>query len=560
MAKLPFVNVKTRMNPGSSPATMGQIQIRGPREIRAPQFKARSIEAPFYKTPIDEVGPLIRNKAINQFGEVLIDVTMSLADRKARLKAEEMEKQYYDYNFNVLKNVDDGFLLKEGQEAVDVQPNIVRQINDKEEELLDSVSNHTKIYLTPALRKEKNRVLEVVADHTRMQIKVAEKRALNSKVTRIDQNIKDMSWEQPKDVLEYINTEIESLPIKDDKEKQAYVDKFMGTYVQYLKDSVFDPNEQGEDGKISGTSEADMFARLKSLGNRVVAVKPYVSAAQDLTHRIWAEEAVIDVRVELDRRRVERDRLEKEEQEQIIERTWDAYFGNLPFPDRFLELNRIKGTISGDVKYKFERIWKQGDADSSIDFSTYADLRDRIEKGESLSSVNKAITLAVVESKIRGQVEGKELLNMISNMKDTRYADAIRRAKEHATALFYVTGLEAQYQSSSSRLQIVEYMDAFRISLNHLKDNNQLTRDNVDKLINKYKADYTVEVLYDKLLNLSTTDISLRKPSNFDELGKAAADLKSQKRSDEEAAMDDLKLLQYRDVLIKMDKLRKGNK
>lgn len=409
-------NIQTRMNTGGSPASAQRIQIKGPREIRPPQITPRQLEAPFYKTPIDKVGPLIRNKAINEFGEVLIDVITSIADRKARLKADEIaEKYHYGLEDKVVSGKG-AYFRKEGMAAIEGHADVVEYANELEQNLINTASPHTQVYLIPALRKEKNRVLGLVANFKSAQFKIAEQRSLQKKLDVISQNTKNMFWETPKRFNSYLNAEIDALPLRNQEEYRAYKDKFFGLYVQALGDTVINPGEP--------VGILEMLKRSMALGERIDAVQPYVSATQDLRHRQLNEQVTIEMMSEINRQQSVREDELKARNNRISEAYYKGLVSKQPFNDVAKKVQDDIGTSTWKTYYDFKKRYaadEKARAVNSFDFSTYAGLLMRADKGEGFATLGPDIDIALVAKKI-SKDESKDLLKtLIKTNKDINF-------------------------------------------------------------------------------------------------------------------------------------------
>lgn len=526
MAKLPQVySASTRMSTGGSPAQAQPIQIGRPSALQVAALRANKIQAPLYSTPVKE-GYDATFKAIQQFGEVLVDVAASVADRKARLGADEKANAAWEAT-QALKSE---FMSLTGKKAVDAYQGFAAGINKIEKDSLDAASPHEKIYLTKALRNLKNQTLDTASTHNATQTIVAMQNSTQTKLRNFGEDLKDWIYRKPEDAVNHINNYFNDpasgLFFSNDEERLQTRDEMLNQLVRIQADQVV---MRGD-----GASATKVLGRLDSLRQRVNAYGKYVSLNQYSKFIGILETAQNRVATELDRLEVE----QKEKRQKVHLAKENQVYKNLrdgdPVPTDLLNNTIAIGVFTQKEVNGIEKLFNNRDTVSgtgSVKRSTAQlmnrlDIEEMISRGEDYYEVMAAIKRSIGVNGLWG-ADVNSLVVTARNAQDTAYQDAFRRLMKIGEELIITTGFGAVYKNTAETPKLADYRERVTKRLNEMKASNTFTHENVEKYVNEERNRIHYDKTQEELPTLSTRDPNLQYPANIDQLNAAIEDIEN---------------------------------
>lgn len=547
MPPLPQFSATSRMNTGGSAQTMAPLTLGRPNLISPALMQHREIAAPFYNTPIDKVGPLIRNKAINQFGEILLDITINLADKRAKLEAEDETQEFY----KGLRALELNFFQLEGKEAVDGYDTFSAKVNELEENSLSNVSNHAKIYLTKSLRNLKNSALSTATNFTATQYKVAEQNAINNQLMRTSDRLKDLVYEtDPEKVQKVISTSLDSIGFRTDVERQQAQDALYGQMIKYQSDSIL-----ADKDNVSNTM---LYKRLDSFQNKIKNYKPHISLKQFVAFNNAYIDSSIRVANEIVNREIQQNKADKDLEKSIINDVYKTLSERKPFPEATIRTAITFGILDwkdyDTFKELFERRYKEEDEASERtpeQTAKYLDYVGRITKKESFSSIMRDLTFdAETES-----LSSNDIISISKDASSTYsglYDDTFRHGKALGDWLIKTRGPMAEIRGAEETAMYSEYFDVFKKRLTDLYESGNLNSDTAEKLIKRMQDEYGAEVQWSRIAWLPTLDRSIAHPKNATELARAWDDIQGQTNLTEEEIDAALVLVQRYEHIFKI--------
>lgn len=522
MPNFPMYSASSRLQVGGSAASMSPMSIGRPNLLSPASLQYRRAEAPFYTAQIDQVGPLIRNQSINQFGSVLVDVAANLADRRAKLDAEEKTQAFYER----LQAMELEFYQLSGKEAVDGYEKFAEQVNKLESKTLDEVSNHSKIYLSRSLRNLKNASLNSATRFTAAQYGIADKKAMDQQLTRTSDQLKDLVYEtDPKKIKEFIETSLDSINFPSASAKQETIDSLYGQLFKFQADSVVIPGEN--------SSDTTLYQRLNALQDRLKAYRPEISMNQYIKFNEAVMSASLAVTREVDRRDVERKKAVKNLSNAMVNDIYKSLNNNDPYPEATIKAGIEAGYLTEKNRYALKRLFDQrekegvsGSDRTKEQTAAYLNYISRIVTNEPFEVIQKDLLTDIDSDAIRPS-DAIAISQKASSSYDSLYKTALRRGKERGDLLIMTSGPLASIRASEETELYGEYVDELTSRLDELQATGSLSHAEVDKVLDNLREKYGAEVQWERMSFLPTVDRSIAHPKNFSELLRAMEDINS---------------------------------
>lgn len=416
MATIPRHIIETRLDTGSAPAQMGTIALSGPGAISAPQLQPRSLQAPFYETPVDEVGPVVTKQALQNFGNTLLDITVSLADKKARMLSNDRLRKY-EYILDNILNGENGYLQKGKVEAVKQADSVRAQIQQAEKDFLadETITNHVRLYLNPSVRDATDKALKQISNHYTVEARKAAIDDKNYKIDRISKNLIDSRYSDVTESNLEVMAQLDNIIFGSEQEKQMAKDYIFGNLVQYEKDSILIQGENASDNIL--------MSRHKSFSDRVTIINDLVSGGQKVKNDKLVVDSMVKLNEEFNRRRISRDR----QHSKMNEAAFNSFYADLiqgkAFNEEYAEVLRNAGIIDyKDVHTIGALFRKERDSlDKDVeDLREYADLRNFIGSGADRDAWLSRTTKAYSGKQISWD-ESKTLISYASAIEDQRF-------------------------------------------------------------------------------------------------------------------------------------------
>ena len=483
------IKVGTRMDPGSNPKQMNTIGISGPRSISSSFLKANVVKAPYYQFRGTEQPHWITNKAINDFGETLIDVTMSIADRRARLLADEANRKQKRILEGVLKTNDDAYLLTQELDAIHKREGVVQKIQQVEEATLKGVSNHVKIHLNSEAKATTDWAMQLVADHVFYEQRKATVSAQKGKLEDLQSEVNgysDMAQVQGR-----INTVFSGLIFANETERQNTQDAiYMGILDNDIK-NLIRPNED-----VTNTA---LDQRVDGIGNKVGVIVPHLSETAKIKAVNLYHKAVDKVEAEKTYRRRKLDRLTKESNLRVANMFAGLRNKGGPFPEAFAKGLKDAGLMD-EIDYEREKAhWNKGSSASaaSQDATTFIGIQQMINRNAPYNDwFIPLMRAAKGPDPVVSPGQVSTLLSQYESMKDELYRNYLSRLDASIKSWIVTTGFGSEFSRNEEDAMYRKASVEAMTRLQDLKLNNKLNKDEfkivLDEMEIKYGLDATI--------------------------------------------------------------------
>lgn len=553
MAKFPIFSASSRIQTGAPAAQMSPVTIGRPTPLSTGILQSRSVNAPFYQTRIDEVGPLIRNKAINQFGEVLADVAISLADRRARLDAEEKTQEFY----SKLKPLEIDYYQLEGKQAVDGYNKFAATLDKLEEETLAGASNHTKIYLTRSLRNLKNSSFDTASRFVAAQYRVANQRAIDQQVARTSDRLKDFVYEtDPKKTKEFIETAIDEIGFLTEDARQSAKDTLYSQLFKYQVDSVVVPGEE--------VSDSTLLNRIVALKDRMEVYKSEISLKQYVAFNSAYMQASVNVANQIENQEIARKKANDEFSKSMINEIYKDLNDNKPFPETKVKSAATFGVITEKNYNTLKKLFVQRDKGDGTGKGKrtvaqtllFLDYVARVTADENFESIN-ADLLRDAELKNLSGEDAVTISKMASTAYGSYYSKMFKQGFDEGDVLIMTTGTLATIRKPEDTAVFSDYIRDLRTGLTELHESGQLNSKTGNELITSLKEKYSIRVQLKNLPNIDVPDVSLQRPKTAAEVLRAGQMVESLNIPPEEKQLRRSRVMQYQILIDKMNAIEK---
>lgn len=524
MAKVPQeIIVQSRIERGTMPERAQGSYVRAPRQVQAPMLQPRSVKAPFQDALVDKVGPVVTRQAISYFGDILVDTSAKLADKKAKLIAESIYNRTFYAISEASTNPDRdnlGYLLKKGGAAVVdhglYQEQVFKIIGDA----ANSAPNHAKTYLIPMLNGLQRRTLAVAADHKRKQYGVWDQQVEQDKMARFEQELKDLTKYPAKETLGHIRYAADNMVFGSELERQTFIDKGVATSLTYSAAQVVVP---GEDR----SSKLPMLMRIEQLTKRVHTMNDFVSpeqAARNLTMLQYANSQVV---AEMKRW----DAAAKRELSEEHDRLMDIYFGYIlagtPIPIEYLEQGRVSGAISNKEFFQIRGLMEQeiGSAESFYAKETEGGLLlefdDLLLSEASPGKLMNFITMNYYKQNLTKD-DFNSMRSLARNKANSDYMFYYRQLRDAGIRLIMPEGIVPGLTTQLDNSKLTQYLNRAVSALDKLNADGTMTLKSVLQLEYELERSYPDEKDLEQLAPFPfDAPPNVRSPRSLEDLDRA---------------------------------------
>lgn len=527
MARLPNeIVVQSRLQSGAMPQQARGTYINTPRQIRAPMLQPRSVPAPFQKAPIDRVGPVITQQAVQQFGNVLIDATANLADKKARMIADEKLNDFFNVTENYLKSTDEkdlGYLLMEGEDAVESYSAFQARVLKLEGNILNSTPNHAKTYLIPKIENYKKSVLQRAANHSANQYKVWENNIEANKLNRFQERLKDATRLPMKDVRGLIASTANEMKFNNALEKQAFIDNAINLFATYSGAQVV---VAGEDY----STDLPLLTRADAFSKRIEKINRDASFEQQARNTLITQQISSHVITEINRRELQRGKDLKRDQDALMNTLLNYVIAGERIPVQLLNMATSSGLFGAkellEVK-KQQEAWTEPTYPKESDFATWDELNKLIRTKATSREINNALHVAVANRQL-SKDDINSLYTQLRSMGNTDYNKFYSYLESTGRQLIKTTGPLAQFQNTDENYRLKEYTTQVITELRKAVEADDLTWDRVMQIQYNLERQYPPEIMLDSLPRLPIAEHSnLQSPRSLSDLDKATFIMRS---------------------------------
>lgn len=532
MARLPNeIIVKSRIQAGYTRQKAEGTYVNAPRQISPPMLQPRSVPAPYQNAPVDKVGPVITQKAVNQFGEILVSATAYVADRQARLIAEEKLDDGYYAMLGYLKGTDQeiGYLHLKGQEAVEGYKPFQDSILQIEKDILDTTPNHAKTYLIPKIESMKKQFLQMAANHSQKQYTVWGQNVEKNKLSRFQEQLKGAAQLPMKDVWNMIQQSTDERTFANDLERQAYVDNAINIFTEYTGSRVVIQNEDYN-------SDAPLLSRLQAYSDRVDKINKYASTEQRTRNNQLRYHVNSQVAAELNKREIKRKNEFTQEQEKVLDRIYGFVATGNPVPVYLLEMastSRLLGprdfmkieadTLAEQRRTKaLKEVMEDYEYPKTPNFNALSTLSDMFAEGKSYSEIGSYL-LQAYENKWLRVEDYTAAFSRLQNRNDKQYNDALNYLQKEGIRLIQTTGAMAEYVNKDEKYRLQEFDRKTLSALNKAKAEKDLSWERILQIQYSLEAQYPPHIMLATLAPLPLPKHpEVQRPRSFFEYDMAA--------------------------------------
>lgn len=415
MARFPTIDRQARIQTGGGVAQASAPRLITPRPgVRTPPLTARLISPPIQDIPIDKVGPLIRPQAVKQFGDILIDTAVTVADRATKLKAEKVYNQYYDEAYKIMYDPDTGYMYNRGYDAYEKFPEAAKQLQELKKSYEERYTGHISKYLYPDIAATTNSFRMDASRLSVAQFQVAQQDAQKTRIARLSkkvaQELPNMSVEE---LTRNIDSELNKMYFTNELDRQTVRSGVIDSAVQMMSKNTVVPGEDVEPGVY--------YRRLDMLKVKVDKLNRSLPLDQQARNSDYILQASVRINQEIDRRDMQEAKDRADQNDQVTDYIFSALTQGQPVPEEFVKIANANGILDGrSADYFMRRAETDREAakkKGAGDFLTYVDIHSRIVAGEPREAIIRDLLKAVRDDKLTA-AEGKGFVNQLTRISE----------------------------------------------------------------------------------------------------------------------------------------------
>lgn len=416
MARFPTIDRQARIQTGGGVAQASAPRLITPRPgVRTPPLTARLISPPIQDIPIDQVGPLIRQQAIKQFGDVLIDTAVTVADRAAKLKAENAYNEFNDEAYKILYDHDTGYMYNRGYDAYVKYPETARKLQELKKSYEERYTGHVSKYLNPAIAASEYDYRKTAASLSTAQFQVAQDDAQKTRIARLSkkvaQELPNMSVEE---LTRKIDSELDRMYFTNELERQTVRSGVIDSAVQMMSKNTVVPGEDVEPGVL--------YRRFDMLKVKVDKLNKSLPLDQQARNSDYILQASVRINQDIERRDMQEAKDRAKQNDQVTDYIFSALTQGQPVPEEFVKIANANGILDGRSADYFMRRAETDRAAANKktgagDFLTYVDIHSRIVAGEPREAIVRDLLKAVRDDKLTA-AEGRGFLNQLTRISE----------------------------------------------------------------------------------------------------------------------------------------------